>query len=292
MCQVAPTGWRRTEACTSKTNKWKDLSRKNVEQSKLKKINFSRPKDNSTTCPGSITHRHPKIYRLDKSTKTGYRRFSHNWCAARWFSSTEASENVQKHCNITLSSQCRFTLLFQLKKHFCSEPSHLLENYLALMRCNCSSEVLICKESPSHSLLSGKYGGIHQPADRVCERACTFNATAHTFPLWRYLRKAGWAADERSWSKIQKAVNICPLSPCQSQSLTNMTLFWACSLCPHWANQSHFRCWKVLKWDVSTLWICQNRISGTLREMSVLLDHIPSSQHVTLSNTEPQNLIL
>lgn len=132
-------------------------------------------------------------------------------------------------------------------------------------------------------------------ADRLCERACTFNATTHKLvPLYRYLGKAGWAADERSLgvkTPPGSSKHAVP-PPCLGQSLTNMTsCFELVAGVPTGPIRIILDAGKQLKWDVSTLWICQNWISGTLREMRVLLDHIPSSQHVTLSNTEPPKLL-
>lgn len=88
-------------------------------------------------------------------------------------------------------------------------------------------------------------------ADRRCERACTFNATTHKLvPLYRYLGKAGWAADERSLGvKTPPGSSKHAVPPPLSGPITDKYdfLFWACSWCPHWANQNHFRCWKAAK---------------------------------------------
>ena len=52
------------EACTSKLCKWKDMSRKQVEPSRLSMINFSRPKRGQT----ELT---PKLSKVPKSDVQG-----------------------------------------------------------------------------------------------------------------------------------------------------------------------------------------------------------------------------
>lgn len=100
---------------------------------------------------------------------------------------------------------------------------------------------------------------------RRCYRANTLNIIS--ISIWRrYSGEAGWVSDERG--------------------LTNDYDFLFCSCCPHWTNQSHFRCWKHLEQEEQ--YECDRTGSwGHWKKTRFNRIILLPSQYVTLSNKEP-----